>query len=502
MSELRTISSPIGSVTGTVLGSTEDRGTETIVFKGIPYASADRFGAPELITNLNRQATRSSRSEPLRGGFDATEYRAQCPQNPGTLERLLGANSLAMDEECLHLNVFTPSNRGTPRPVLLWIHGGAFVNGSGSMPWYHGSRLAALGDVVVITCNYRLGAFGFLGDRDLGLADQLTVLEWIQHNVEAFGGDPDKVTVFGESAGGTSVLCLAAATRSSGLAHRFWAMSPSIPQIRSLHRSVTAQEGFSEASPGDPALLDTVDLLKVQEELEAHRSDSMTAFSPTAGGAFLSGPEPADALAVLNDDPRPLVIGTTRDEMHLFTAFDPQAKEMTEDHLIEQFSLRFGDAGPAALSTYRTHREGASRPQLLSALQTDETFRVTARRVAEAKTVGPVWSYWFCHSSTAFDGVLGACHGLDIPFAFSNLDRPGVSMFLGEHPQHLAVATEFSRKLLRFAASGDPGWQPYEGPDRATLQIGGVSDEPTGPVTQLLHDPEPEIRELWEATEQ
>jgi para-nitrobenzyl esterase len=500
MSELRTIPSPIGSITGTVLGSTADRSVETLVIKGIPYASADRFGAPELITNLNRQATRSSRSEPLRGGFDATGYRAQCPQNPGTLERLLGGSSMAMDEECLHLNVFTPSHRGAPRPVLLWIHGGAFLNGSGSMPWYHGSSLAGLGDVVVITCNYRLGAFGFLGDRDLGLVDQLTVLEWVQRNVEAFGGDPDNVTVFGESAGGTSVLCLAAATRHSGLAHRFWAMSPSIPQIRSLARSISAQERFMDASAGNPALLNTSELLKAQAEIEAHRSDSMTAFSPTAGGALLAGPEPHDALATLSDDPRPLVIGSTRDEMQLFSAFDPQAKDLTEDQLIEQFSQRFGDAGPEGLSTYRAHRVGASRSQLLSALQTDETFRVTARKVAEAKSGGPVWSYWFCHPSTAFDGVLGACHGLDIPFAFSNLDRPGVEMFIGEHPQHEAVATEFSRRLLGFATNGDPGWEHYEGTDRATLQIGGVSEEPTGPVAKILHDPEPEIRELWEAS--
>jgi para-nitrobenzyl esterase len=472
---------------------------QTLVFKGIPYASADRFGTAELISNLSRQATRSSRSEPLRGGFDATEYRAQCPQNPGTLERLLGGSSMAMDEECLHLNVFTPSHRGAPRPVLVWIHGGAFVNGSGSMPWYHGSHLAALGDVVVITCNYRLGAFGFLGDRDLGLADQLAVLAWVQRNVEAFGGNPDNVTVFGESAGGTSVLCLAAATRNSGLAHRFWAMSPSIPQIRSLHRSVTAHERFIDASPADPSSLTMVDLLTVQGEIEAQRSDSMTAFSPTAGGALLAGPEPADALVALRDDPRPLVIGTTRDEMHLFSAFDPKAQELTEDHLIEQFCLRFGDAGPSALTTYRQLREGASRSQLLSALQTDETFRVTARQVAQSRTTGPVWSYWFCHPSAAFDGVLGACHGLDIPFAFSNLHRPGVKMFVGEHPQQMAVAAEFSGRLLQFATGGDPGWDHYEPADRATLQIGGISEEPTGPVAQILRDPEPEIRELWDA---
>jgi para-nitrobenzyl esterase len=499
MAELHTIATPIGPVTGLTHHASPTTTVETLVFKGIPYAAADRFGAPEPVTNLVRQATRSSQSEPLRGGFDATQYRAQCPQNPGTLERLLGSTSLEMHEECLHLNVFTPDHRGRPRPVVVWIHGGAFVNGSGSMPWYHGSQLAALGDVVVVTCNYRLGAFGFLGEQDLGLADQIAVLQWVQRNVEAFGGNPDQVTVFGESAGGTSVLSLIAATRSTDLAHRFWAMSPSIPQLRSLERSREAASQFHGIAPSDPTGLTTTELLSVQAELEADRSGALTAFSPTAGGAVLPGPHPADALAVIADDPRPLVIGTTRDEMHLFTAFDPASAALTEDQVLEQFDRRFGSNGSAALTTYRQHRPGASNAQVLSAMTTDETFRVTARRLAENKTAGPVWSYWFCQSSTAFDGVLGACHGLDIPYVFANLDRPGVPMFIGEHHQHHAVATEFSGRFLRFATNGDPGWETYDAQNRATFQIGGVHDEVSdAPVSQILHDPEPEIRELWD----
>jgi para-nitrobenzyl esterase len=503
MSDLRTIPTPIGQITGLSQGPSANSPLETLVFKGLPYATADRFRIPEAITNLARQTTRSSRSEPLRGGFDATEYRAQCPQNPGTLERLLGATSLEMDEECLHLNVFTPDHRGRPRPVLVWIHGGAFINGGGAMPWYHGSNLAGLGDLVVITCNYRLGAFGFLGEADLGLADQLAVLDWVQRNVEAFGGNPDQVTVFGESAGGTSVLSLAAATRTTGLAHRFWAMSPSITQIRSVERSREAEARFRDVSPGDPASLTTAELLSVQAEIEAHRSDALTAFSPTAGGAVLPGPEPQDALAAIAEDPRPLVIGTNRDEMHLFTAFDPTIATLTEDDLREQFDRRFGHQSSEALATYRTHRVGATNAQLLSALQTDETFRVTARRLAQAKTSGPVWSYWFCHPSAAFDGLLGSCHGLDIPYAFSNLDRPGVPMFIGEHPQHLGVAAELSGRLIRFASSGDPGWDHYDPQDRTTLQIGGIPtgvniEDVDGPVSQTLRDPEPEIRELWD----
>ena len=516
MNELRTISTPLGSITCAVNAPSSANSAETLVIKGLPFATAERFGKPEIITDVGRQMTRSSRSEPLRGGFDATEYRAQCPQNPGTLERLLGATSLEMDEECLHLNLFTPDHRGKPRPILVWIHGGAFVNGGGAMPWYHGSQLAARGDVVVITCNYRLGAFGFLGESDLGLSDQLAVLQWVQRNAEGFGGDPDRVTVFGESAGGASVLSLAAATRGTGLAHRFWAMSPSITQIRSLQRSREAMSRFHDTAPGDLTKLSTTELLSTQAEIEADRSDALTAFSPTAGGAHLPGPEPIDALAAITADSRPLVIGTTRDEMHLFTAFDPQSAQVTEDQLRGYCDRRFGDLGSHAVDIYRRHRPGDTPAQLLSALQTDETFRVPARTVAENRTngsspeSGPVWSYWFCHPSAAFDGVLGSCHGLDIPFAFDNLSRPGVPMFVGEHPQHEAVATEFSGRILRFAKDGDPGWEPYTHNQRATLQIGGThtglpigspadADFTEGPVHQLIHDPEAEIRELWQS---
>jgi para-nitrobenzyl esterase len=189
--------------------------------------------------------------------------------------------------------------------------------------------------------------------------------------------------------------------------------------------------------------------------------------------------------------------------MHLFTAFDPTIATLTEDDLREQFDRRFGHQSSEALATYRTHRVGATNAQLLSALQTDETFRVTARRLAQAKTSGPVWSYWFCHPSAAFDGLLGSCHGLDIPYAFSNLDRPGVPMFIGEHPQHLGVAAELSGRLIRFASSGDPGWDHYDPQDRTTLQIGGIPtgvniEDVDGPVSQTLRDPEPEIRELWD----
>lgn len=493
------ISTPAGPVTGlrssTAFGSVD-------VYKGIPYARAARHVPAEQVMRLSGRVTTTIRDQTVAGGFDATEYRSQCPQNPGTLERLLGGGSLPMDEDCLHLNVFTPAADGHPRPVLVWIHGGAFVNGTGAMPWYHGGRLATGGDAVVVTCNYRLGGFGFLGVDDLGLADQLTVLAWVQRNIEAYGGDPDRITVFGESAGGTSVLCLKAMTAGTTLAHRFWAMSPSITQLRGVARAEQAAAYFRDMSPRDPAGLTSEEFLAVQAQIESDRSEALTAFAPTAGGTLLPGPDPVDTLSAVATDTRPLVIGTTRDEMLVFTAFDPQNGALTEDGLADHLGRRFGDRATEVLAAYRRHRPSASPGALLSAVQTDETFRVTARRVAEASTPGTAWSYWFCQPSEAFDGRLGACHGLDIPYAFDNLERPGVAMFTGMRPETQAsqqdVATEFSRRILTFAHTGHPDWEPYDLTRRATLQIGGHIESAPGAVSAVVDDPEPELRTLWD----
>ncbi|MGB1610124.1 MAG: carboxylesterase family protein, partial [Ilumatobacteraceae bacterium] len=191
------------------------------VFKGIPFANAERFEASETLPGTPGRAD---------------TYRPRSLQVPGLMERFLGGSNQSMDEDCLTLNIFTPD--ATARlPVMVWIHGGAFVNGSGSLPWYDGSALARRYGVVVVTVNYRLGLLGFTGEDDLGLGDQISALAWVRDNIAEFGGDPESVTVFGESAGGASVIALLAAPSAAGLLHRGIAMSPSMPQLRSRRRA-------------------------------------------------------------------------------------------------------------------------------------------------------------------------------------------------------------------------------------------------------------------------
>ena len=451
------------------------------VFTGIRYATAERFERPVAV-------------EPA-AAVDATQPGSQCPQVLGMLEQAMGAGDIPMTEDCLMLNVWTPLADDQRRPVLVWIHGGAFMTGTGAMPWYDGTALATRGDVVVVTINYRLGVFGYLGPLNLGTHDQLAALDWVQRHIAAFGGDPGNVTVFGESAGGSSLIALMATSRATGRFHRAWAMSPSITQLRSATRAADAEaELLTAAGVADRdglRALSTEALIAAQTEVFSRPTLGLTAFSPAVDGDLHD-----DTIAKLAAASEiPLVIGTTRDEMNLFNAFDPAVSGIDDHGLHEAFAARFGEAAPLALDAYRAARPEATKAGLMSAMQTDETFRVPARRTAQATSVHgtDVWSYWFTQASTAFGGVLGSCHGIDIPFAFHNLDQPGVAMFLGGSAGQVETADAFSSSILAFARTGNPGWERYCPDARTTMQFGAESVP--------IDDPEPDLRQIWDAVQ-
>jgi para-nitrobenzyl esterase len=477
-----TASCPGGALVGL------DRGA-TRVFKGIAFATAERFASPiDVIT--------------WPGELDATTFGPQAPQNGGTLERMLGGSSIPQSEACLTLNVYTPATDDRSRPVLVWVHGGAFMTGGGAMPWYDGSRLAIRGDVVVVTINYRLGALGFLGDRNCGTLDQVSALRWVQRNIGAFGGDPGNVTVFGESAGGAAAIALMATPSADALFHRAWAMSPSIPQLRTAERGRTFEAEYlalTQATSVEQLCEQSVDdLLAAQATMAASAAAGLEIFSPTDGTTTI--PEPIGDVVALDD--RPLVIGTNRDESNLFTAFDPTRAEWTDRDVDREFRQRFGEMAPAAIAVYRQHApEDASGPanpanRLVTMLQTDELFRWPAWKLAGRRSTSgrATWMYGFDYVSTAFGGVLGSAHGLDIPFAFDNLHRPGVEMFTGGGPDRQHVADQFASAILSFAHTGHPGWTGYDHADRATQRI--------GPHPGVVADPARELRELWAVTSQ
>jgi carboxylesterase type B len=269
-------------------------------------------------------------------------------------------------------------------------------------------------------------------------------------------------------------------------------MSPSITQLRDVRRvKVPTAPRLTPAHAhyfaGPPRRSDDR-LLEAQRDVLSDPVGAMTAFSPSADDDMLAGPI-TDAAAHATV---PLVIGSTRDEMQIFNAFDRTLAGLTDDGLRARVDRHFGPRTDAAIAAYRHRRPGASPGQLASAVQTDETFRVPARRLAEARVDRgtPTWMYWFTWASPVYGGALGSCHGLDIPFAFHNLGRPGVAAFTGDQPERTGVADAFSDALIAFARGGDPGLSVYDLTSRSTLQIDAESSE--------VDYPEQDLRELWD----
>ena len=489
------------AITKTTSGEVQGREKEgVLLFAGIPYAAPPtgrrRFRAPQPPDGWS-------------GVRDARRFGPAAPQPPG--EGLTATPNVRWDEDCLTLNVCTPACDDTRRPVLVWIHGGGFRSGQGAVPWYNGTSFAQRGDIVTVSMNYRLGALGFahleeIGGADYagsglnGIRDQIAALEWVRDNIAAFGGDPQRVTVAGESAGGMSVGVLLGCPAAVGL------FRGAIPQSGAAHNLLTRDQGLDLARRFAAALgAGTIDdllaapverLLAAQVTLErdTRRSDSSLAgmaFQPVVDGEVLPQP-PIDAVrAGLANGVRTLV-GTNRDETTLFPLGAADAAR-----LHRTASRTFGDAD-AALAAYRREWPGASADGLFSAMLTDRYFRIPAVRLSEAQTQsgGTAFHYLFTWESRAFDGRLKSTHALEIPFVFNNLTRPGADIFLGPGPSPQALADVMHAAWIAFVRTGDPScdavgaWPAYHPECRAVMELGdriGVRLDPYG-ATRALWD--------------
>lgn len=487
-------------------------------FLGIPFAAPPlgplRFAAPRP-------------EAPWRGEREAVAFGPPAPQTRGMMARLLG---LPRDpaEDCLTLNAWTPELGRGRRPVLVWIHGGSFTSGTGGSPIYDGARLARRGDVVVVTLNYRLGALGFLpfpGDADAvppnrGLLDQVAALEWVREHAAALGGDPDRITLFGESAGAMSVALLRCAPPLAGRFARAVCQSGGGNPVHDAEAAARLTHfvlrELGVAADADAArhlaALPVDTLLGVQERALAAlwRELPGLVFQPTLDGALV--PEPAlDALRRPDLPPMPLLIGTNADEYKLWSLTDPSAAALDEERLLRRLRHTIPGAEAAgpdlprrAVDAYRRARrargEPHEAPDLWFAIEGDRTLRVPALRFAEAHAAREphTWVYRFAWCSPALEGRLGACHALEIPFVFGSLGEPSVRPFTGEGPEAEALCERMMDAWLAFARDGDPrhpglpDWAPFAGSQRPVQVLG--PDGRLG-VVEAVDDPE---RRFWE----
>lgn len=487
------------TIVETTYGPIEGRSKDgTLLFAGVPYA------APPT-GDFRFKAARPH--EPWREVRPATRFGPAAPQTPAG--GLTSSAEVRWSEDCLTLNITTPAADERKRPVLFWIHGGGYRTGQGAIPWYSGARFATQGDVVVVSINYRLGALGFLDLTHLGadyatsgangLLDQITALSWVRDNVERFGGDPTRITIAGESAGGFAVATLLASPAAQGL------FRGAIPQSGAAQHTLPKPAGercaeqfmktVGARTASELAGLRAEAILEAQNKVADAIGDGprtvatfgvpVSAFYPVEGNTVVPK-RPLDAIAEGMGSSVAVLTGSNHDETTLWGY-----GEVDEDKL-ERHAAAYGAA--AVLDVYRQTRRGASPEALLIALTTDHMFRIPAIRLVEARLAADPasrnWMYLFNWKSRAFEGRLGATHALEIPFAFDNLDKPGVGVFLGpgEKPQH--VATAMHRAWTAFVRDQHPGWSTYDTDDRLTLRF---DDAP-----ELVADPDGAERQAWE----
>jgi para-nitrobenzyl esterase len=451
---------------------------------------------------------------------DASTFGAIAPQ-PAALPGITSPSdpdaSEPQSEDCLFLNVWTPDlDPERRRPVMVFIHGGGFTSGSGSVFLYRGGNLVRNGDAVVVTINYRLGALGFLGHRQLadpdglvgnwGLADQVAALTWVRENIAAFGGDRDNVTIFGESAGGFSVAALLGCPAARGLFRRAIVQSGGV-HVHTVEEAERAGERLASmlgVASCDRASLEGVpatELVAATAELGKRRPDPgllPLPFLPTVDGTFL----PTDPLTAVQAGAGAgvdLLIGTNRDELTLFGLGSPALLAMDEKGLERWVANSLPGVPPLdVIAAYREARQGRGERievnDVWVAAGTDMVFRWPSLQLAAAHGANgeKAYVYLFDWESPAFDGLLGSCHALELPFVFGAVHVPVVQVFSGGGPPAETLSRQMQMAWLSFAASGDPShegigeWRPWERAGRETMVFGAHSGLVSAPRDREL----------------
>jgi para-nitrobenzyl esterase len=490
-------------------------------WKGVPYA------APPV---AERRFRRPAPAAPWPDLRDATSFGPMAPQR--ILRSMDVDPSIGISEDCLSVNIWAPAiadaePNGRQLPVMVWIHGGGYFQGSTGQRYYDGRHLAETGGVVVVSINYRLGVLGFIDfsslsptpgssglghgfDSNVGLRDQIFALEWVRDNVAAFGGDPHDVTLFGESAGGACVVALMASPRAQGLFHRAIAQSAPVTSVYGRARAARVAERFLSIVGIEPGQahrlreLDPFDLVDAGAELIHEISTKVPgtlAMAPVQGDDVL----PELPLAVFQQGRAariPLIIGTNHDESSFFKLMRSPLLPITPAS-VEQMFAEIANDNPAFEGAGRRITEAYPaypRRRTPAEVSRDAGFRMPSVWLAEAHSaVAPTWMYRFDHATPLLRVTgIGATHAAELAYVFGSFAPRGKDIVfgLGGRSEALAVSGRMQARWLAFAHGGDPDapaapvrWPQYDTRTRATLIIDRDDT--------VVDDPDAEIREAW-----
>jgi para-nitrobenzyl esterase len=433
----------------------------TWAYKRVPYAAPPvgdlRLRAPMPATCSDTE-------------IDATQLGPQCPQ--------LDENGAYLgDEDCLHVNIWAPAAAGEPRPVMFWIHGGGNAAGTAADPIYDGRRLAEAGDVVVVTINYRVGQLGFLADASLadagavgnyGTLDQIAALRWVHNNIAAFGGDPDRVMVFGESAGGRNTCTLLAAPAAAGLFHRALVQSGACKFLDTVAEAQATADAVATAlaCTGDRAACFRA---ATAEQLSRANAQPVGVLDGGTYGSVIDGhtlvEQPEAAIAAGRHHHMPFAIGANADE----TVREAPAT-LSETAYQNLVRTQFGALANAVLAQYPSSSYASPRAAYVR-LTTDSRFVCPTREIAAHAVAGqtePVYRYFFRYAATP----LGAPHGIEVPFVFGTFDAilvNGVPYVptAADLALSAAVQSYWSSFARTGTPTGTPAWPAYDATDTA-----------------------------------
>jgi para-nitrobenzyl esterase len=496
----------IDTASGKISGAVSDG---VHVFKGIPYGAptsgANRFMPPK-------------KAEPWTGVRECTAYAGRSPQAAAAAQRpelatVWGAiDTLPVGEDCLTLHVWTPGLDNAKRPVMVWLHGGAFSYGSANSPRYDSTNLAKKNDVVVVAVNHRLNIFGHLdlstlgGERfaqsgNAGVLDLVLALEWVRDHAPRFGGDPGNVTIFGQSGGGGKVSALLAMPQAKGLFHKAIVQSGASVRFAERERTTQLADAVVKHLGLGPNPIETLQALPVAKLAEAVTPAQKTLprprfplldrynFGPVIDGKVLPA-HPFEPATALSDD-IPVLVGGTKDESAIFLAPDDAVWNRTLDDadLKKRLGAIAGGATDPILAYYACCKPAANAAERLITATTASNFGIRSILLAERKAArakAPVWMYDFAWETPAFEGKLKACHSVEVPFVFDTLKVIGEKH---QKPGAQALADKVSKTWATFARTGKVDWPAYTADKRATMVFNDDS--------RAVDDPDRDVRPLW-----